>query len=100
MPLYEAREAGVWIVAADTAYAREALEGYPFVAWFAPTDPEALADAMSKAWSASREARPRIVDLKARDDGWDRMINELTRLFKPPKPSRIFEQEDRSTEDG
>lgn len=81
LPLYEARDAGVWIVAADTAYAREALDGYPTVAWFAPTDPQSMANAMADAWSASREPRKRITDSSEATDSWGRLLQELNARF-------------------
>ena len=80
LPLYEARRAGVWIVAPDIAYAHEAMHGYPYVAWFNPYYAESLADAMSEAWKASRIARPRIVEKRMKNSGWDRMVNELIAL--------------------
>lgn len=81
LPLYEARDAGVWIVAADTAYAREALDGYPTVAWFTPTDPRSMADAMHDAWAASREPRERNAGPSEATDSWGRLLQELTRVL-------------------
>lgn len=81
LPLYEGRNAGVWIVAADTAYAREALDDYPTVAWFAPTDPQSMADAMADAWSASREPRKRITDPSEAADSWGCLLEELKARF-------------------
>ncbi|MCR5775198.1 MAG: glycosyltransferase [Lachnospiraceae bacterium] len=46
MPLAEARQFGNPIIAADTEFAREVLEGYENAYFFAPFDPEALAGLM------------------------------------------------------
>ncbi|GAB3690225.1 glycosyltransferase [Corynebacterium nasicanis] len=81
LPLYEAREAGVWIVAADLAYAREALEEYPLVAWFDPQDAASLAAAMEKAWNSSRQERERLSGGAVHGGGWERMVEELRRAL-------------------
>lgn len=45
-PLAEGRQIGTYIIAADTPFARELLEGYPNAYYHEPFDAEALADHM------------------------------------------------------
>lgn len=78
LPLYEARNAGVWIVAPELPYAREALNDYPFVAWFDPSDSNSLATAMDSAWSATRVERPRRAETAAGTNSWRQMLNALS----------------------
>jgi glycosyltransferase involved in cell wall biosynthesis len=55
LPLLEARQAGGWIVASDTPFAREILDGYSRAYFSKPHSPEDLARSMQAAWQCSRD---------------------------------------------
>ena len=52
-PLAEARQAGTIVLAADTPFAREVLDGYENAYYFDPFKPEELADLMEVIYAAA-----------------------------------------------
>ncbi len=56
-PLAEARSAGTLILAADTVFAREVLEGYENAYFFDPFKPDKLADLMEKVCTQKIEKK-------------------------------------------
>ncbi|GJN42005.1 glycosyltransferase [Corynebacterium ammoniagenes] len=82
LPLYEARNIGIPIIAGDTEFGREALDSYPNATWFDATDPEALADAMQGSLGESKPSR--LEDpLETRPFvPWERMLEELEVVTK------------------
>lgn len=65
IPLLEARQAGGWIVASDTPFAREILEGYSRVVFSRPGCPAELAKNMQAVWQCSHD--PKMVHQIASD---------------------------------
>ena len=56
LPLMEVREAGGWVVAADTPFAREILDGYPRAVFSKRSSPVDLAGCMRVAWNARHDS--------------------------------------------
>lgn len=78
LPLYEAMQAGIAIVASDAEYSREALQYYANVYWFKVGDVGSLASAMQDAWSNRDSVRPfERGQVGNTDNSWRTMIKEL-----------------------
>ncbi|HWQ22304.1 MAG TPA: glycosyltransferase, partial [Clostridia bacterium] len=60
MPLMEAREAGGWVVAADTPSTRETLDGYSRAILSERASPVDLARCMRLAWNARHDSAGQI----------------------------------------
>ena len=77
LPLYEAQWTGNPIVAGDTNFGREALEGYQAAHWFETRDPESLAAAMEKSMlqkdRSNLDGRRRATE----STPWRKLLDEL-----------------------
>jgi glycosyltransferase involved in cell wall biosynthesis len=71
LPLLEARKLGSWVIAADTPFAREILDGYPRARFFASDSAADLASAMQAAES-ERAVETALLSV-TRDQGIQRM---------------------------
>ena len=78
-PLAEARMAGTIILASDTPFAREVLDGYENAYFFDPFDCEALANLMEKVITGAipkKEMRPQISETC--ESSWSRVYDVLS----------------------
>ena len=69
-PLAEARQAGTIVLAADTPFAREVLDGYENAYYFDPFKPEELADLMEKVIRGELVCRPAEQKQKQERNCW------------------------------
>lgn len=77
LPLYEARNLGIPIVAGDTAFGKEALAGYSAVSWFDPKSPDSLAIAMKHSLESTQDKSPADKWQAQPPSPWERMIEEM-----------------------
>lgn len=76
-PLAEARQAGGIVLASDTAFSREVLDGYENAYFFDPFKPEELA-ALMEAVLAGKIIKKEIKDSSTKtDDGWGGVIRTV-----------------------
>jgi glycosyltransferase involved in cell wall biosynthesis len=98
LPLLEARQAGGWIVASDTPFAREILEGYSRVVFSRPCSPRNLAESMQVAWHSSRDDRPwhpiesDHQDVSGVAGGWGDVVSLVTSVVRTAKLSASSEK--------
>lgn len=74
LPLAEARQVGTIVLAADTEFAREVLDGYPNAYFFNPFDPRELADLMMKVVSGEITRKDTDRDVTVRENGWGQVV--------------------------
>lgn len=78
LPLLEARQIGTLILAADTAFAREILSGYPNAYYFPTFDPTALAQLMEQVMSGKIRHVPSAEQPEQSDrSGWAQIVTIL-----------------------
>lgn len=83
LPLLEARRIGTVILAADTAFAREVLEGYPNAYFFSTFDPAALAELMARVMDGRIVQVPCEETLQQSDGtGWAQIVAVLEEAKK------------------
>ncbi len=73
-PLAEARQAGTIVLASDTAFSREVLDGYENAYFFDPFKPEELADRMEDVISGKIIKKEVNACSKQDSDSWSRVI--------------------------
>jgi glycosyltransferase involved in cell wall biosynthesis len=74
LPLAEARRVGTIVLAADTEFAREVLDGYPNAYFFDPFSPKDLANLMRKVMLS--EIKQKHIDAvnEASKKGWEEVV--------------------------
>ena len=77
LPLLEARAAGTIVLAADTVFAREVLDGYENAYFFDPFKPEELASLMGKVVSGEIEKRPVAPGSGPVGNSWADVVNAI-----------------------
>lgn len=79
LPLYEAQIFGHAIIAADTPFAREALDGYTQSLFFRASDARALALALEEAWRAtpSDMRPPTAAEASRGSEHWETVAEEI-----------------------
>lgn len=77
LPLLEGRAAGTVILAADTVFAREMLEGYENVHFFDPFKPEELADLMGKVAAGEIAKKPVEQNAAPTGNGWPDVLERV-----------------------
>jgi glycosyltransferase involved in cell wall biosynthesis len=82
LPLYEARNLGIPIVAGDTAFGKEALDGYSAVSWFDPKSPDSLAIAMKHSLESTQDNSTADKWQAQPQSPWERMIDEMQGALK------------------
>lgn len=80
-PLAEARQAGTIVLASDTAFSREVLDGYPNAYFFDPFQPQELADLMERVIRGEivRQDTPAIQTVQ--QDSWLEVMNIVRRTI-------------------
>jgi len=79
-PLAEARQAGTIVLASDTPFSREVLDGYENAYFFDPFKPEELAELMETVISKRIEKRE-VVGLEERsEDSWSQVIRVILNM--------------------
>ncbi|MBQ7089049.1 MAG: glycosyltransferase [Clostridia bacterium] len=78
-PLAEARQAGAIVLASDTAFSREVLEGYENAYFFDPFKPEELADLMERVVSGAIIRRAVSAAETTRQDSWAEVMDIVRR---------------------
>lgn len=76
-PLAEAKAVGTLILAADTPFAREILDGYPNARFFDPFRSDALAGLMGAVVAGEITREPVSGQQKNAQDSWLTVLNEL-----------------------
>ena len=76
-PLAEARQAGTIVLASDTAFSREVLEGYKNAYFFDPFKPEELAALMEAVIDGTIVIKDLEDCAVKNDDGWSSVINAV-----------------------
>lgn len=76
-PLAEARMMGTIVLAADTPFAREVLEGYENARFFDPFKPEQLADLMEQVANGSIEKKPTRQQITPAGNSWKPVMDWL-----------------------
>lgn len=79
LPLLEARAAGTVILASDTLFAHEVLDGYENVHFFDPFKAEELADLMEKVVAGEIAKKDIVPQTEATGNGWADVVEVLTR---------------------
>lgn len=80
LPLLEGRAAGTVILAADTVFAREMLEGYENACFFDPFKPEELAELMERVISGEIVKNPVVQNNAFAGDGWADVMNAIVEM--------------------
>lgn len=78
-PLAEARKVGTVILAADTPFARELLDGYENGYFFDPFDAKALAGLMEKVITGEIPLKPASCVQPEQADSWHQVLNLIIR---------------------
>lgn len=84
LPLYEARAARCHVVAADTPFAREALDGYGATYFAEVGDPPSLANAMLQAWAnrGNEISDNQLLSPEGELRGWSLMLAHLDKIVQ------------------
>lgn len=80
LPLLEARAAGTIILAADTVFAREVLEGYENAYFFDPFKPEELADLMGKVVTGELVKEEAEHEAAVSGGGWQDVLHAVVEM--------------------
>ena len=78
-PLAEARQAGTIVLASDTAFAREVLDGYENAYFFDPFQPQELADLMERVICGNIVRQETPAAQAAQQDSWAEVMNIVRR---------------------
>ena len=78
-PLAEARQAGTIVLASDTAFSREVLEGYENAYFFDPFRPQELADLMERVIRGNIVRQETSAAPAAQQDSWAEVMNIVRR---------------------
>lgn len=78
-PLAEARQAGTIVLASDTAFSREVLEGYPNAYFFDPFRPQELADLMERVLGGELVRQDVPAAPTAQPDSWAEVMDIVRR---------------------
>lgn len=81
-PLAEARAVGTVVLAADTPFAREVLEGYENAYFFVPFAPEQLADLMEQVATGKIQRKETQQQSAEMEDSWKFVIQQVLQLGK------------------
>lgn len=79
-PLAEARMAGTLVLAADTPFAREVLDGYENAYYFDPFQPQALAELMEQVAAGKLCKKPVLKQAAMNTESWVTVIEALKKL--------------------
>lgn len=85
LPLKEARIIGTVILAADTSFAREILDGYENAYFFNPFDPYELADLMKRVIEGRIQHQEQDTLQAPKEDSWKKIVSVLEETVKTNK---------------
>lgn len=80
LPLLEGRKAGSLILAADTAFAREELQGYENAYFFDPFKPQELAGLMERVISGELTKKPAGQGVSPTGNGWADVVRAVVEM--------------------